>query len=29
MCGAELSFDVPQSVKDANKNFHVPEELLV
>ncbi|MHC1782866.1 MAG: N-acetyltransferase [Anaerolineaceae bacterium] len=29
MCGAELTFDVPQSIKDANKNFHAPEELLV
>ncbi len=29
MCGAELDFNVPQSVKDANKSFHVPEELLV
>ena len=29
MMGAELTFDVPQSIKDANANFRVPKELNI
>lgn len=29
MIGAELDFDVPDSVRNANANFHVPEEIVL